>query len=231
MIADLSLGLTRHQAAAAPKLFQLKQRLGEATVIKLLVVVLKCFCDSVRVPDKLSAAELIETAEVLAATYTHDSLKDIVLALKEARVGGYKFYQAVDAGKVFDIVRSYFEKKVDWLNSQHLDQKARSTSTEHSAVAQLAAAGAAVGGIGQRLDPSHPNHERLRRKLTITNGKARRGLLTPEQADEQRQQVQQANQRKARPDWQPSEAAARRIDTSNRAEDRRLLAKYRPPHQ
>jgi hypothetical protein len=231
MVADMSMGLTRHQAAAAPKLFQLRHRLGDATVIKLLVVVLKCFCDSVRVPDKMSAAEMIETAEVLAATYTHDSIKDIVLALKEARMGGYKFYQSVDAGKVFDIVSSYFEKKMDWLNSQHLDTKARSTSTEHSAVAQLAAAGAAVGGIGQRLDPGHPNHESLRRKLTITNGRARRGLITPEQADEQRRQVQQANQRKARTDWQPGEAAARRIDSSNRAEDRRLADKYSQPNQ
>gem|GEM_PF-1733920 len=230
MVADLSLGLTRHQAAAAPKLFQLRNRLGEATVIKLLVVVLKCFCDAVRVPDKLSAAELIETAEVLAATYTHDSIKDMVLALKEARIGGYRFYQSVDAGKVFDIVRSYFEKKADWLHAQHLDTKARSTSTEHSAVAQLAAAGAAVGSIGQRLDPSHPNHERLRRKLTITNGKARRGLISPEQADEQRRQVQQANQRQTRSDWQPHEAAARRIDSRNRAEDRRLADQYRQPN-
>ncbi|TFZ65731.1 hypothetical protein E4631_15520 [Hymenobacter sp. UV11] len=227
----MSMGLTRHQAAAAPKVFQLKHRLGEATVIKLLVVVLKCFCDSVRVPDKLSAAELIETAEVLAATYTHDSIKDIMLALKEARVGGYKFYQSVDAGKVFDIVSSYFEKKVDWLNSQHLDTKARSTSAEHSAVAQLVAAGAAVGGIGQRLDPTHPNHDSLRRKLTITNGKARRGLITPEQAEQQRQQVQQANQRKARTDWQPHAAAQRRIESRNTTEDRRLLAKYSQPNQ
>lgn len=227
MVADLSLSLTRQQAAAAPKLFQLKHRLTEAVVVKLLVVVLKCFCDAVRVPEKPSPAELIEAAEVLAATYTHDSIKDVVLALKEARLSGFNFFQSLDTTKIFGIVAAYFEKKVDWLKAQHLDTKAHSTSAEHSAIAQLAAAGAAVHSIGQRLDPTHPNHESLRRKLTITNGKARRGLLTPEQAEQQRQQVQQANQRKPRPDWQPQEAAQRRIDCRNRAEDRRLLDKYR----
>jgi hypothetical protein len=227
MVTDLSLGLTRPLAAAAPKIFQLNHRLGPATVVKLLVVVLKTFADSVRVPDKPTPAELMEVAEVLASTYTHDSIKDIVLALKEARLSGYNFFQSLDTGKIFSIVASYFDKKVDWLTTQHLDQKARSTSRDQSAVAQLASVGAAVHSIGQRLDPTHPNHESLRRKLSITNQKERRGLITPTQAHEQRQQVQTANQRKPRADWLPGEAAQRRIDAGNRAEERRLMEKYK----
>ncbi|WP_195809278.1 hypothetical protein [Hymenobacter polaris] len=226
MVADLSTGLTRPQAAAAPKLFQLNRRLGEAVVVKLLVIVLKCFCDAVRVPDKPTPAELIEAAEVLATTYPYDSIKDIVLALKEARLSGHNFYQSLDTGKIFGLVATYFEKKADWLHTQHLDQKARSTSRDQNAVAHLAAAAAAVHSIGQRLDPQHPNHESLRRKLTITNQKAKRGLLTEQQAAEQRRQVQQANQRKPRLNWLPREDAQRRLDARNRAEDRRLLDKY-----
>jgi hypothetical protein len=222
MLADISLGLTRPKAAAAPKLFQLNRTQGPQVVIKLLVVVLKSFVDSVRVPDKMSSAELIETAEVLATTYTHDSLKDIILALKEARLGGYKFYQSVDAGKIFEIVVAYFERKADWLQSQHFDQKARSTSQDSSAVAQLAAAGAKVLDVGRRLDPAHPNHESLRRKLTITNQRQKRGLITAERAEAQRNEVQAANQRKSRPDWQPSLEAQHRIDVRNRAEDKQL---------
>jgi hypothetical protein len=231
LLAEVSVGLTVAQAAAAPKMFQLKRQLGEQVLVKLLVVILRAFIDSLRVPDKPDAADILELADTLAQTYTHDSLKDIILALKQARTNGTQFYQSLDVSKLYQLIADYFDRKGRYLETQHHDNKARSTSTEHSAVVQLAAAGAAVSGIGHRLDPSHPNHESLRRKLTITNGKARRGLITPEQADEQRQQVQQANQRKARRDWQPHEAAARRIDSSNRAEDRRLMDKYSQPNQ
>lgn len=217
MLTDISLGLTRPKAAAAPKMFQLNRTQGPQVVIKLLVVVLKSFVDSIRVPDKMSPAELIETAEVLAATYTHDSLKDIILALKEARLGGYKFYQSVDAGKIFEIVAAYFERKADWLQSQHLDQKARSTSQDFSAVAQLVAAGAKVLDVGRSLDPAHPNHESLRRKLTITNQREKRGLITAEQAEAQRNEVQAANQRKNRLNWQPGLEVQKRMDARDRA--------------
>ena len=83
MLADISIGLTPAQAVAAPKLFQLTHRLGEREVVKLLVVILRAFVDSLRVKEKPDAADLIELAGTLAQTYTHDSLKDIILALKE----------------------------------------------------------------------------------------------------------------------------------------------------
>lgn len=229
VLAEVSVGLTVAQAAAAPKLFQLRRQLGEQTLVKLLVLILRAFVDSLRVPDKPDAADILELADTLTQTYTHDSLKDIILALKEARTGGTQFYQSLDVSKLYQLIADYFERKARYLETQHRDTLARSTSTQASAVAQLAAAGAAVHSIGQRLDPQHPNHESLRRKLTITNQRARRGLLTPEQAQQQRHEVQQANQRKPRADWQPGEAAQRRIDASNRAEDRRLLDKYRQP--
>ena len=95
MLADTGIGLTKAQALAAPKVFQLSRRLGEREVVKLLVVVLRAFVDSLRVKDKPDAADLIALADDLARTYSHDSIKDIILALKEARISGHNFYQTL----------------------------------------------------------------------------------------------------------------------------------------
>lgn len=232
MLADIGIGLTKAQALAAPKIFQLTHRIGEREVVKLLVIILRAFVDSLRVKEKPDAADLITLADDLARTYTHDSIKDIILALKEARTGGHNFYQALDISTLYKLIADYFEHKARFLEHRHLDQKANGASTQAADVKLLGdAAPRMLENVAQQIPDDHPNAEGLRQKLTITNAKARRGLITPEQADEQRRQVQQANQRKARANWQPGEAAARRIDSSNRAEDRRLMDKYSQPNQ
>ncbi len=203
-LADMSVGLTRAQAVAAPKIFQLNRTLGPAVVVKLLVVVLRAFVDSVRVPDKMGAADIIETAEALAATYTHDSIKDIILALKEARMGGYKFYQALDPAQVFEIVTAYFEKKAAWLENSHCDHKAQGSSADAVGVTQLkAVAPALLASVALMIPPQHPARERLRTVLTITKGRELRGLISPELAEYQRQLVRKvlANGRR---DYRPT---------------------------
>lgn len=204
VLADLSMNLTRPVAASAPKVFQLNRTLGALVVVKLLVVVLRAFVDSVRVPDKMQAADIIETAEVLAKTYTHDSIKDIMLALKEARLGGYKFYQVLDPSQVFEIVGTYFDNKARWLENAHKDQKTQGSSTEALTVRQLgAAAPAMLAGVALMLPPQHPAHERLRNVLSLTKARHKRGLITGEQAAQNRAVVRQvlAN---GRHDFRPS---------------------------
>lgn len=204
VLADLSVGLSRPVAASAPKLFQLNRTLGPVVVVKLLVVVLRTFVDSVRVPDKMGAADIIETAEVLAQTYTHDSIKDIILALKEARLGGYKFYQVLDPSQVFEIVGTYFDNKARWLENAHKDQKTQGSSTEALTMRQLqAAAPAMLANVALMLPPQHPAHERLRNVLSITKARHKRGLITDEQAAQNRAVVRKvlANGRR---DYSPS---------------------------
>jgi hypothetical protein len=190
VLADMSVGLTRHAAGAAPKIFRLNHTLGPGVVVKLLVVVLRAFVDSVRVPDKMGTADIIECAEALAQTYTHDSIKDIILALKEARLGGYKFYQALDPSQVFEIVAAYFDRKSTWLEHQHRDQKVQGSSADAVGIAQLkAVAPTMLASVALMIPPQHPARERLRAVLTITKGRERRGLITPELAEHQRQLV------------------------------------------
>src|SRR5690606_18370591 len=106
-------------------------------LIKLLVVILRAFVDSVRVQDKPDAADILEIADTLAQTYTHDSLKDIILALKQARTSGTRFYNALDPAKIYEIIRDYFDHKARHLENSHLDQKAQQAGNEQHMVAQL----------------------------------------------------------------------------------------------
>jgi hypothetical protein len=229
MLAEMSFGLTKQIALKAPKIFQLNQRLGEQNVVKLLVAVLRAFVDSLRVKDKPDPADIMELAETLALTYTHDSIKDIMLALKEA---GHNFFQALDISTVFAIITTYFEAKSSYLLHRHLDQKATGGSQEATTVKLLGdTAPKMLENVAQQIDDDHPNAQAIREKLTITNAKARRGLITPEQAQQQRAEARAAGQRKDRRDWKASPEAQRLIDQRHASENRQLMEQYRPPSQ
>ena len=205
MLADISIGLTPAQALAAPKLFQLSHRLGEREVVKLLVVILRAFVDSLRVKEKPDAADLIELAGTLAQTYTHDSLKDIILALKEARTQGTNFFQALDVSTLYRLIAEYFDRKARYLEHRHLDQKATGASKQAQDVQLLGdSAPRMLEHVAQQIPADHPNAAALRQKLTITKAREARGLITPEQATQQRAEARQATQRKDRRDWQVS---------------------------
>ena len=145
LLAEVSVGLTMAQAMAAPKLFQLRHRLGETVLIKLLVVVLRAFMDSLRVADKPDAADILELADTLAHMYTHDSLKDIILALKEARTHGTKFYQSLDVSTLYRLIQEYFNRKAAYLENRHLDQKATGAG-QHPQPRSPRPTGRGVGG-------------------------------------------------------------------------------------
>ncbi|MDO7848680.1 hypothetical protein Q5H92_20105 [Hymenobacter sp. M29] len=228
LLAEVSVGLTVAQATAAPKLFQLRHRLGETVLIKLLVVMLRAFVDSLRVPDKPDTADILELADTLACTYTHDSLKDIILALKEARTKGTKFYQSLDVSTLYRLIQEYFERKAAFLEHRHLDQKANGASTQAADVKLLGdVAPRMLENVAQRIPDDHPNAEGLRQKLTITNARARRGLITPEQAAQQRAEARKATERKPRQDWKPGPEAQKQMDSRHREENRRMMEKYR----
>ena len=229
MLADIGIGLTRAQALAAPKIFQLNHRIGEREVVKLLVLILRAFVDSLRVKDKPDAGDLIALADDLSRTYTHDSIKDIILALKEARTGGHNFFQALDVSTLYKLIADYFDKKAHFLENRHLDQKASGASTQAADVKLMGdAAPRMLENVAQQIPDDHPNAEALRQKLTITNQKARRGLITPQEAEQQRAEVRKAIDRKPRKNWQASPEAQRLLDKRHRAENAHLMEKYRP---
>ena len=82
--------------------------------------------------------------------------------------------------------------------------------------------------VAQQIPADHPNAASLRQKLTITKAREARGLIPPEQAEQQRAEARQAIQRKDRPDWKPSPEAQRQMDQRHRRANAHLLEKYRP---
>ncbi|WP_254846663.1 hypothetical protein [Hymenobacter sp. CRA2] len=233
-LAELSLGLTPKAATQAPKLFQLQRRFqqqygpaGNMVLVKLLVIVLRAFVDSLRVPDKPDAADIMELADTVAQTYTHDSLKDIILALKEARTHGTKFYQSLDVAAIYKMLRDYFDRKARHLENQHLDRKAACLSNTHQALTQLQQATPhLVAGIGRQIPDDHPNADHLRQRLSLINQKQKRGLLSADKAEQLRAETQAATQRNARFDWQPNEAAQKSIEHRHRQAMRRFSDRH-----
>ncbi|WP_019946771.1 hypothetical protein [Hymenobacter aerophilus] len=228
LLAELSVGLTMAQAAAAPKLFQLRRQLGETVLVKLLIIILRAFLDSLRVPDKPDAADILELADTLAHTYTHESVKDIILALKEARTRGSKFFTSLDVSRIYALLAEYFQRKATYLETQHLDRKAQAAGEATATLTQLQqTAPQLVAAIGRRIPLDHPNAEHLRQRLTLINQRQKHGLLLAAEAEQQRHQLQLLTLRNTRPDWQPSPEAQMEIDRRHRAEDRRLADRYR----
>jgi hypothetical protein len=222
LLVESSRGLTQVKAAESRKFFQLKRDIGEINTLKITIFILKQFVDSVKVPTKLDGADIIELAEEITQRYSHDSFEDIILALKNVRIEGTTFYNKLDQGDVFKALNKYFDNKSKWLENQHLDQKSRGSSNEHSTVALLGeVAPKLTQQFGLRIDPAHPNADLLRSKLSVTNAKEQRGLMTPDEAEQSRAAVAVANIRKPRADWQASDEAQKRIDARNRQEDRR----------
>ena len=202
LLARMSVGLDYAQAAQARKIFQVQRSIGEGETLKLLAVIFKAFVDSVRVPHKPDAADLIELAETVMRKYSHDSLKDIILALKEARTSGRNFFQEIDQGKIFAVLNEYFDKKAAFLESRHQDQKAQGASAQSQAVALLDnLAPKLVEQLADRIPDDHPNHDVLRARLSLQKQRQRRGLPAPD-PEEFRRQQHAAAFRNPRPDWQ-----------------------------
>lgn len=137
-VADMSVGLTVEKAMQSPKIFQVKKKLGEEMVIKILCVIIKSFCDSLRVKKSLDAGDILECADMIAEKYTHDSIKDIVMAFKSAKSKGKIVYNSVSPQVIFEIVTEYMDNKTLFIEKKVADMKSRndgSTRTELNTIA------------------------------------------------------------------------------------------------
>jgi hypothetical protein len=125
MLNEVSMGLTVSKAAAAPKISRLKKTLGEETLLKILCVAIYSFCDSIKAKKSMDSADIIECSEMIIEKYPVESLKDIIMALKMAKVKGMNFYNSISTPVIFEIITDYMDKKASYLEQEWLDQKSK----------------------------------------------------------------------------------------------------------
>jgi hypothetical protein len=82
-------------------------------------VIIDGFVHSLKVKDKMDPLEIINCARVLIGKYTHDSIKDFILALKDAKESGKIFYNAVSEQVIFQIINEYMERKATFIENYH----------------------------------------------------------------------------------------------------------------
>ncbi len=125
MINDISTGLTITKAAESPKISRLKNTLGEDTLLKIICVALYAFCDSIKAKKSMDSADIIECSEMIIERYPVESLKDIILALKLAKLKGMNFYNSISTPVIFEIIADYMDKKASHLEQEWLNQKGK----------------------------------------------------------------------------------------------------------
>jgi hypothetical protein len=123
LISDMGRGLTIQKAMESPKIFQVKKSYGAETVVKILSVVIFSFCHSVKASKTMDEIEIVDCAEGLMIKYSHDSIKDIILALKQAKLDGKTFYNSISEMVIYEIVGDYMEKKSSFIEKREHDQK------------------------------------------------------------------------------------------------------------
>jgi hypothetical protein len=159
VITDMSIGLTHEAALKAPKIRDYVRQHDRKIAVNLLVILLRSFVDTARVNQRPDASDLMETADELVEKYPCESIEDFVLAFKQVRTRGVKLYDSLDSGKIHGFVNEYFERKAQFLENRHKDQKATSPSHDTAVAALIANEPQIQTMVQQQLDPTHPNHD------------------------------------------------------------------------
>nr|ARK08824.1 hypothetical protein A6C57_00055 [Fibrella sp. ES10-3-2-2] len=116
--------LTIAVAACAPSLAHMVKKQGEALTAKLICAVLKLYNDSLNASQQMTARQLFECADLFTETFPLETLKDLILCLKRAKMGRYGTdYNRIDTTVITRFFRAYLEEKADWLEQQRLAQK------------------------------------------------------------------------------------------------------------
>lgn len=124
VIASKMAEITKNVAFTAPKLFQM----DNVSVKKQIASILSFFNKAIKVKEELQSHEIIILTQLIAEKYSHESVEDILLALKDAIFGGYKFFGKISIQDVTAILEMYFEKKAVWLENNHQTQKLASSA-------------------------------------------------------------------------------------------------------
>lgn len=125
---QLQAELTMEQALAAPKLMNLKQTLGEEMVRKLLSFVIgSATASHVQAPP----TDVLEVAMLFAEHHPTESVKDLVVAFKRAKLKGQAPAGLPLSTLVFELFGTYLDEKSRYLEQRHREHLAREATDEY----------------------------------------------------------------------------------------------------
>ena len=117
----------------ADKIFQASQTVqGKKDTFKIISALLTFFSQATKVKQQLSSPEIIMCTDWIMRTYTHDSVEDIALALKDAVFSDRKFYGAVTVSDVRAIISDYMTSKYERLEKVHKNKVNDPSTFMHS---------------------------------------------------------------------------------------------------
>ena len=138
--SEIVLSLTEldfNVALQSEKLFQLKNSIGQANIFKSVCALLKIFSDATKVNKPLSSSEIIMCSDWMVKKYTHESIADFALALKDGIFGNHKFYGSVTIADVKEVIEKYFDLKAEKLRELHEKLKNADTDTGNTIIKSL----------------------------------------------------------------------------------------------
>ncbi len=122
-LAVLSTELDYRVAHDGIKFPQLVGSYGKEVVLAQVCIIIKAFSETIRSKDKLRNSEIVETAALILSEYTAESIEDILMAFKRAKLRGDVFYYGLEQGKIFEIINTYLGEKAEWRESFELRKK------------------------------------------------------------------------------------------------------------
>ena len=129
LLMEIASNTSIEKAISSPKIFQLKKKLSEPILLKLIVFIIKNFCLSFNIKENMNNIQIIEAANTYLETYTHSSIKDLILCLKKAKSGSYgKVYHRLDQSILFDFIQQFEEEKAIFQEQKRLDEKTKEAS-------------------------------------------------------------------------------------------------------
>lgn len=97
---------------------------GHEDTLKLIVRLIRNTANFFNVTNNLSAGQFVQIAQVIIERFGHDNIQDIVLALKDARMGFCeKVYGRIDGEIIINWIVAYMGKKSEELEKMHKSQK------------------------------------------------------------------------------------------------------------
>ena len=107
--------MTFEECHNSKKVFEVVKALGEEMVLKLTVFVIASFQNSLKVANGLTSSEIVMIADDFLSTYTHDSINDLIYALRKAKYDGKEFYNKFSHQDIQAILKKYFDEKSVWI--------------------------------------------------------------------------------------------------------------------